>query len=58
MLVARRDSVKREADTGLINRVALAGSARVSWGLILPLALVTNVIIASIAWQLVGLLVR
>ena len=58
MLVERRDLVKRTAETGVINWAALAGSAPVSWGLLLPLALVTNVIIASVAWQLVGLLVR
>jgi hypothetical protein len=48
--VARRNSLKREND---INRV---GSDPLRWTFILPLALVTNIIVAIVAWRLVGLL--
>ena len=57
MLVARRDSVKSDVKTDPVNRIflALAGSGPLKWVLIVPFAFVTNVVVASVAWRLVGL---
>jgi hypothetical protein len=53
MRVARRDLLKDEtAPTNLV------GSAFLRWTLLLPLAFVTNIIVASVAWRLVGFLLR
>jgi hypothetical protein len=51
MLVSRRDPVRSVAETR-----SRAGSAPLKWAFLLPLALVANIIVAVVAWRLVGLL--
>jgi hypothetical protein len=55
----REVSVKRDTDGSRDVRGALlADLRRVGWGLVLPLMLVANVMIAFVAWYVVHLLVN